>query len=202
MSTSSCEVIASSPALRQVRFRRNVEAPKRTAPYNEEPGYYVQGQLWLYGNVRLMDGRLACVERACGPPTHSEDELDLVAREAEDLVLNGKILVCGIHNPAHQRAAVVPLRWGSPRVLILSGGFYFHLGEYLKEEPFRAARLWRYQFDKHTDLVVSRRPPCRKPTFARHNPTIDRLIVMFALRQWPGLARPFGLCGLCEACAT
>ena len=114
-----------------------------------------------------------------------------MTREVEEIVLDGKVLVCGIHSPAHQRAAVVPLKWGSPRILILSGGFYHHLGENLKDEPFRTARLWRYQFDAKTDLVVSRRAPDKKPTFARHNPTVDRLIALFTSRAWPGLIAPF-----------
>jgi hypothetical protein len=191
MPTINAGTLPASLHSTHIRFPRNVDAPKRTAPYNEEPGYYALGHLWLYGNARLMDCPLACIARACGPPTHSHDDLDLVTREAEELVLDGKILVCGIHSPAHKRAAVVPLRWGSPRILVLSGGFNHHLGENLRQEPFRSARLWRYEFDRLTDLVVSRRAPDKKPTFARHNPTIDRLIVMFASREWPGLAAPF-----------
>ncbi|HTQ10400.1 MAG TPA: hypothetical protein VMI31_10040, partial [Fimbriimonadaceae bacterium] len=69
-------------------------------------------------------------------------------------------------------------------------GFYHHLGKDLKDELFRAARLWRYQFDPRTDLVVSRRAPDKKPTYAIHNPTVDRLIGLIAIREWPGLRSP------------
>jgi hypothetical protein len=81
----------------------------------------------------------------------------------------------------------VPLRWGAPRIVVVSGGFKYHLGPDLKDEPFRAARLWRYEFDRRTDLIVSRRAPDKLPTYASHNPTVDRLIARLALRQWPGL---------------
>jgi len=130
------------------------------------------------------------VPAACGPNHHLPRELDAIEREAEELVLNSKILVCGVHSAAHQRAAVVPLRWGAPRIVVLSGGFRYHMGEDFKGELFRAARLWRYQFDARTDLVVSRRAPDKKPTYASHNPTVDRLVKLIASREWPGLRSP------------
>lgn len=151
-----------------------------------EPGYYEPAKLWLYGNVRLLDSHLATVEQALGPPNHTPLELEEIEKLTEALVLESQILVTGIHNPAHQRVAVVVLRWGSPRILVLSGGFYWHLGSNLKDEPFRAARLWRYEFDAITDLVISRRPPDRLPTYARNNPTVDRLISRIASHQVPG----------------
>jgi hypothetical protein len=172
------------------RFRRGPAPPRRSAPFDVEPGYFEPGGLWLYGNSRLLDGKLACVANACGPNHHLPRELDAVEREAEKLVLDGRALVCGIHNAAHQRAAVVPLRWGSPRIVVVSGGFYYHLGQDLKQEPFRAARLWRYEFDPRTDLAVSRRAPDKKPTYASHNPTVDRLIRLIAEHAWPGLRSP------------
>ncbi len=152
-----------------------------------EPGFYEPAGLWLYGNVRLLDGCIAHVGSSLGTPFPSPSELDAIECEAERLVLGGNTLVTGVHNPAHQRAAVVPLRWGAPRILILSGGFKHHLGETLKEEPFRAARLWRYQFDARTDLVISRRAPDKKPTFSSHNPTVDRLISRLVRNEVPGL---------------
>lgn len=167
------------------------DPPARTAPFDVEPGYYPAGSLWLYGNVKLLHGQLANVALACGANRHRPFELDAIEREAEELVLNSKILVCGIHNPAHQRAAIVPLRWGAPRIVVLSGGFQHHLGKDLKDEPFRAARLWRYQWDPKTDLAISRRAPDKLPTFAHHNPTVDRLITMLVAKEWPGLNSPF-----------
>ena len=162
---------------------------RRSAPFGEEPGFYEPAGLWLYGNVRLLHTPLACVEEAHGPPEHLPSQLDAVERQAEELVLTSKTLVCGIHSAAHMRTAVVPLRWGAPRLVVFSGGFLYHLGENLKGEPFRAARLWRYEWDSKTDLAVSRRSPGKKPTFARHNPTVDRLVAHLACGTWPGLSR-------------
>ena len=173
------------------RLRRLLNPPRRSAPYEVEPGYYEAGCLWFYGNTRLLHGALACVPATFGPELHRPRELDAIEREAESLVLDSKILVCGIHSAAHQRAAVVPLRWGAPRIVVLSGGFHHHLGKDLKNEPFRAARLWRYQWDPRTDLAVSRRAPEKPPTFATHNPTVDRLIAFLTEGLWPGLRSPF-----------
>lgn len=156
-------------------------------PFQIEPGYYEDGKVWLFGNARILQGHLALVTGTMGPNHHSLVELNAIEAEAERFVLDSKVLVCGIHSPAHQRAAVVPLRWGSPRILVLSGGFNHHLGENLDQEPFRAARLWRYKWDPQTDLAISRRAPEKLPTFANHNPTIDRMIQLIVSRQWPGL---------------
>lgn len=166
---------------------RGPKPPRRTMPFHIEPGFYEDGEVWLFGNARILQGHLAFVAGAMGPNHHSIAELNAVEAEAERYVLDSKVLVCGIHSPAHQRAAVVPLRWGSPRILVLSGGFRFHLGEDLANEPFRAARLWRYKWDPETDLAISRRAPEKLPTFATHNPTIDRMISLIVGRQWPGL---------------
>lgn len=174
----------------RVRFPRNVQAVRRTAPYEEEPGYSPDSGLWLYGNVRLLHARLACVEGAFGPSIHLPADLDGIEREAERLVLDGYVIVCGIHSPTHQRAASVPLRWGSPRIVVFSGGFRFHLGADLADEPFRAARLWRYAWDPATDLAVSRRAPDKLPTYARHNPAVDRVVRALAAGIWPGIRHP------------
>lgn len=171
-----------SPTLKGYKYaqkrRRNCEPPPtRTAPVEEEPGFYEPLGLWLYGNSRLLEADRAYVPDALGDPSRKcGSELDSIEYQAEQLVLAGKALVCGIHNAAHQRAALVPLRWGGPRIVVFSGGFLYHLGINLDQEPFRAARLWRYQFDAKTDLAVSRRAPEKLPTFANFNPTVDRLI--------------------------
>ncbi len=154
-----------------------VEAkPARSLRFGEAPTYYEPGQVWLYGNVRLLDTRLAHVESLMGVRHFYPAELNEVCKRAEDLVLDGKTLVCGVHNEGHMRAAIVPLRWGSPRIVIFSGGFKHHLGDELKREPFSAAALWRYEWDPRTDLAVSRRAPDKKPTYALYNPTVDRLV--------------------------
>lgn len=168
--------------------QRLVPSPShRSAPFDQEPGFYPDAGLWLYGNVRLLGTKLICLLDAFGEPLHTPEDRDQLERETEERVLAGRTIVTGIHSPAHQRVAIVPLRWGSPRVLVFSGGFYYHLGEDLKEEPLRAARLWRYQFDPRTDLVISRRAPDKLPTFARHNRTVDRLIQRIVNREVPGL---------------
>jgi len=163
---------------------------RRCTRYEDEPSYYEAGGLWLYGNVRLLHGKLACVESAMGNRPWDCGALDDIEREAERRVLNTEILVCGVHNEAHRRAAVVPLRWGAPRVVVFSGGIRFHLGSDLRDEPFRAGRLWRYQWDPKTDLAVSRRAPRKLPTFSRVNHTVDRLIRALANGDWPGLSSP------------
>lgn len=162
----------------------------RCARYEDEPSYYGAGALWLYGNVRLLHQKLSCVESALGSGPWDKTTLDEIETEAERRILNAEVLVCGIHNEAHQRAAIVPLRWGAPRVIVFSGGFRVHLGSDLRNEPFRAARLWRYQWDSRTDLAVSRREPHKLPTYARHNPAVDRIITALVAKVWPGLSGP------------
>jgi hypothetical protein len=163
------------------------EPPRRTAPLNEEPGFYVPACLWLYGNTRLLQAKTAYIPECFGPERQSPDELCEIERKAEQIVLTGTVLVCGIHNVAHQRAACVPLRWGAPRIVVFSGGFRYHLGEYLETEPFPVARLWRYEWDKNTDLAISIRSPPKLPSFAKHNGTIDKLIEKISMGEIPGL---------------
>lgn len=162
------------------------DLPLRTARFEDEPGFYEPAGLWLYGNIRLIRCDLGYVREAGFRVDHLPSELDAIERRAEEIVLGGQVLVCGVHNPAHQRAAVVPLRWGAPRILVVSGGFHHHLGPELTEEPFRAARLWRYQWDPHCDLIVSRRAPDKRPTYGQYNPTVDRLIVKLCEHRVPG----------------
>lgn len=159
-----------------------LDSKRRSARFEDEPGFYEPAGIYLYGNVRLLHAKLAFVSAACGSGPWDRQALDDIEREAERRVLNAEILVCGVHNEAHQRAAIVPLRWGAPRILVFSGGIRFHLGKELRDEPFRAARLWRYEWDPRTDLAVSRRAPSKLPTFARFNPTVDRLIRQIADR--------------------
>jgi len=177
---------ASKPHGRVATESTLTTAPPRSTPFDQEPGFYEPAGLWLYGNVRLLRASLACVDRSFGQPVHTPDQLDRISKEAMSLVLDSRVLVAGVHNTAHQRAAVVPLRWGAPRILVFSGGFHVHLGSDLKNEPFRAARLWRYRWDPLTDLAISRRAPDKLPTFALHNPTVDRLIVKLVGRELRG----------------
>ena len=110
------------------------------------------GVLYLYGNTRLLESRTFCAVSSRGSSDEAHAQLDKIVEEG---VLAGRTLVSGHDTPEYQRAAVVPLRWGAPRILVLDCGLFQALGPDLKEEPFRAARVWRFQFDPRTDLVVS-----------------------------------------------
>ncbi len=175
------------PNIKSPEVGRKAIPPRRTAPFDLEPGFYEPAGLWLYGNTRLLGANLEYIPDTLGPGIQYESELNEIERKAEQIVLSGKVLICGIHNAAQQRAAVVPLRWGAPRIVVFSGGFKYHLGENLDQEPFRVARLWRYQWDASTDLAISLRFPHKRPTYATRNPTIDRLIAKIASGQVPGL---------------
>lgn len=136
------------------------------------------GVLFLYGNQNLLKARTTAV---LSSRNTTPAGLDLLEKLAEDGVLAGEVVVSGHDTPEYQRSALVPLRWGAPRILCLDRGLFEALGENLREEPFRAARLWRYQFDPNTDLVVS---PF-KPTSAFvgiNNKVRDRLIACLSDR--------------------
>lgn len=161
--------------------------PRRRAPFNEEPGFYEPANLWLYGNTRLLCSQLVKIDAAFGASSHDGNQLNEIERQAESLVLDGKTLVTGIHHTGHQRAAVVPLRWGAPRILVIRGGFYNHLGTNLSEEPFLMARLWRYEYDPGCDLIVSRQEPHAPKSTRTTLVSVDRLIQEIVGRQVPGL---------------
>lgn len=110
------------------------------------------GALFLYGNARLLETRTFGVLSSRNARL---GDLDSMEKLAEAGVLDGETLVAGHDRPEYQRTAVVPLRWGAPRVLCLDRGLFKVLGPNLKEEAFRAARLWRYEFDPGTDLAIS-----------------------------------------------
>jgi DNA processing protein len=136
------------------------------------------GVLFLYGNTRLLEAKTFCVlsSRKSRP-----SELDLIEKLTEEGVLNSDVLVTGHDTPEYQRSAVVPLRWGSPRVLCLDRGLFKVLGEDLKSEAFRAARLWRYEFDPATDLVVSPFRP-HADFIGVNNQVRDRLVASLSRR--------------------
>ncbi|RYG71771.1 hypothetical protein EON77_12725 [bacterium] len=64
---------------------------------------------------------------------------------------------------------------------MLDQGLFRVLGEDLRNEAFRAARLWRYEFDPRTDLVVS---PFRPESgfIGANNRIRDRLVAALANR--------------------
>lgn len=134
--------------------------------------------LFLYGNKKLLDRKTFAV---LSSKNARPAELDQMEQLTEQRVLAGEILVSGHDRPEYQRTAVVPLRWGSPRILCLDRGMFQVLGDDLRNEAFRLARLWRYEFDPSTDLVVS---PFRPDAgFAGVNNQVrDRLVASLANR--------------------
>lgn len=110
------------------------------------------GCLFLYGNLALLERPTFCVLASRGT---TPDQSDDIERLTEEGVLGGEVPVCGHDRPEYRRAALVSLRWGAPRILAFDRGLFTVLGEDLREEPFRAARLWRYEFDPLTDLAIS-----------------------------------------------
>lgn len=136
------------------------------------------GALFLYGNTKLLASKTFTVmsSRKSRP-----NELNRIEALSEEGVLQGEVLVCGHDTPEYQRAAIVPLRYGSPRILCLDQGLFKALGNDLTKEAFRTARLYRYQFDAKTDLVISPFRPY-SDFIGANNRTRDRLVASLARR--------------------
>lgn len=130
------------------------------------------GVLFLYGNTKLLTGKTFCVLSSRNTSPAGLQAIEVLAEEG---VLSAEVLVSGHDTPEYQRSALVPLRWGAPRILCLDRGLFEALGRNLKDEPFRAARLWRFQFDPSTDLVISPFRPDAK-FVGVNNKVRDRLI--------------------------
>lgn len=147
--------------------------PNRIEQMDPDP----PGVLFLYGNTKLLEARTFTVlsSRNSYPA-----DLNQIEKLTEDAVLDGGILVTGHDTSEYQRSAVVPLRWGSPRILCLDRGLFKVLGENLRDEAFRAARLWRYEFDPKTDLVVSPFRP-EADFIGINNKIRDRLVGSLAM---------------------
>jgi DNA processing protein len=131
--------------------------------------------LFVYGNLAVLKQKTFSVACSRNP---NDETLRNLEQAVEQGVLNGELLVTGANTHSYRRGAVVPLRWGSPRILVLDRGMFAALGDDLNEEPFRAARLWRYNFDPDVDLVLSPLRPDAKYLPAA-NQTRDELV--FAL---------------------
>jgi hypothetical protein len=144
----------------------------------------LQSFRYIYGNEELLtSSRLAHVEsvqRLQGQELTKRDILE-IEEEAIDLVLDQrKIMVTGIHNKAHQVAACVPLRFASPRILVLAFDprvLWIDKNEDELPELFDEACLWRYRFDPLIDLVLC---TCLSPILAnkaatRQIPKVDRI---------------------------
>ena len=136
------------------------------------------GVLFFYGNTRLLEAKTFCVlsSRNSRPA-----DLEMIEKLTEEGVLNSEVLVTGHDRPEYQRSAVVPLRWGAPRILCLDRGLFKVLGDDLKNEAFRAARLWRYEFDPSTDMVVSAFRP-EADFIGVNNQVRDRLVASLSRR--------------------
>lgn len=128
--------------------------------------------LYLYGNTKLLAANTFCV---LSSRHSSEPALVEVEKATEHHVLRSRTLVTGHDTPEYQRSAVTALRWGAPRILVLDTGLFNALGDDLREEPFAAARLWRYKFDPRTDLAISAVNPYR-PFHPSANRTRDRIV--------------------------
>lgn len=136
------------------------------------------GLLFLYGNTRLLESSTFTVLSSRNSAPAALDRIEALTEEG---VLDGGVLVTGHDTPEYQRSAVVPLRWGAPRILCLDRGLFQCLGERLTAEPFRAARLWRYEFDPKTDMAISPFQP-DAPFVGVNNKIRDRLIACLAQR--------------------
>jgi predicted Rossmann fold nucleotide-binding protein DprA/Smf involved in DNA uptake len=136
------------------------------------------GLLYVYGNTRLLQSDLFTV---LSSRKSSASALDLIGDLTQQGVQRGEVLVSGHSTQEYQSSAVVPLRWGAPRVLVLDRGLFSALGENLTEELFTQARLWRYEFDPKTDLVISFVNPA-SGYFPSCNATRDRLIAALSNR--------------------
>lgn len=136
------------------------------------------GVLFLYGNTALLRAKTFCVlsSRRTLPA-----DLNIVESLTEEGVLKSEVLVAGHDTPEYQRSAIVPLRWGSPRILCLDRGLFKVLGDGLRDEAFRAARLWRYEFDPSTDLAVTPFRP-EADFIGINNKVRDRLVASLSRR--------------------
>lgn len=82
-----------------------------------------------------------------------EEEADDAAIEKE--ALSGKCIVVDLHTPEGQKAGLVPLRWGAPRVLLVRPDSEYAKAIERGEEPIESHRLWRYRFDPMCDAVLA-----------------------------------------------
>jgi DNA processing protein len=158
--------------------------PSRIVDYCKSPPTF----LFLYGNVRVLATKTFAVVCSRNP---SAADLEAIERATEAGVLGSMVLVGGTTTDAYQRASIVPLRWGAPRILVLDRGLFPALGENLEEEPFRAARLWRYRFDPESDLVISRNRPFDEYA-ASNQPYRDELVVALSDQVHAFNLRPGG----------
>lgn len=130
------------------------------------------GCLFAYGNLKLLHQPTFCV---LSSKNASDEILEEIERVTEQGVLAGEVLVSSHDRPEYQRSAVVPLRFGTPRILVFNRSLQDALGNDLRDEPFKAARLWRFEFDPTQDLAITACPPMVK--YQNHrSPERDMLV--------------------------
>ena len=137
------------------------------------------GVLFLYGNAKLLQTRTFCVVSSRNAPPAA---LQAIEKLTEEGTQNGEVLVAGHNTNEYRAAAIVPLRWGAPRILVLDRELFEVLGEKLTQEPFQSARLWRHEFDPLTDLAISAVPP-KTSAHAAMNRQRDKLVASLARRM-------------------
>lgn len=117
--------------------------------------YQKIGLLWFPPDVRAVN------------PDHNgplAERLGYLEQEAEKAVLRGEVVVInckylGVRSEETDiaiRAGTVPLRWGSPRLLLVTPEHSRALMQ--GDEIARAWRLWRYKFDPGCDAWVDGSP--------------------------------------------
>jgi predicted Rossmann fold nucleotide-binding protein DprA/Smf involved in DNA uptake len=143
--------------------------PSRLVNCIEEP----PALLFTYGNQQLLSQSTFCALTSRKPTKLGLANIEVVV---ERMVFEHKVLVSGHNTDGYKRASVTGLRWGAPRILALDCGLFAGLGDNLTNEPFRVARLYRYQFDPKTDLVISPFRPSDR-YIGNNNQLRDELIV-------------------------
>lgn len=154
----------------------------------EELDERAPGVLFVYGNTQLLSATTFSVLMSRNAP---EAALSLSEQIVEEGVFRAWTLVSGHDTPEYRRSAVVPLRWGAPRILVLDRGFFQVLGRDLRNEPFREARLWRSEFDATTDLIISAVHPLRD-YHPNSNRTRDLVVAGLGVRLFFSWISPGG----------
>ncbi|MEI7576380.1 MAG: hypothetical protein WCK51_05765 [Armatimonadota bacterium] len=120
----------------------------------DKPVVLKLNELYMYGNLKLLASDRFTLPIPVLEEVTRQDTLEIHVPVAAE-ILKGRTLVTGVYSLLHDQAAVLPLRWGAPRILVLTSGFLESLGAKLDQELTPLSRRWWYEFDPLTDLVVS-----------------------------------------------
>jgi|CXWL01.1.fsa_nt_gi hypothetical protein len=135
------------------------------------------------GNFRLLESSRAAIPLASSRNSASATNTDVVKMLADQLVFVPMVIVCGIHTLAQVESALVALRWGCPRIMLLPGHLHLHLGSHLDEEPEQSFLQWRSHWDGSTDLALSLQTEDSAPDGSTSNWMLDRTIREIATHQ-------------------